>query len=126
VTVASSIKVAAGSDGFAEAINEMLEDCRVDNEEALKANITDACKDGRSYLRTNSPKRTGDYAKGWSYKVDEDVPGSYTGHVYNKTKYQLTHLLEKGHAKRNGGRVDGIPHIEPAFEQMQADLDKGL
>ena len=124
--MASSIKISAGSGGFYEAINEMLEDCRVDNEEALKANITDACKDGRSYLRANSPKRTGDYAKGWSYKVDEDVPGSYTGHVYNKTHYQLSHLLEKGHAKRNGGRVAGIPHIEPAFEQMQADLDKGL
>lgn len=124
--MASSIKISAGSGGFSEAINEMLEDCRVDNEEALKANITDACKDGRSYLRANSPKRTGDYAKGWSYKIDEDVPGSYTGHVYNKTHYQLSHLLEKGHAKRNGGRVAGIPHIEPAFEQMQADLDKGL
>ena len=124
--MASSIKVSAGSDGFAEAINEMLEECRVDNEEALKGSITDACKDGRSYLRANSPKRTGDYAKGWSYKVDEDVPGSYTGHVYNKSHYQLTHLLEKGHVKRNGGRVAGISHIEPAFEQMQADLDKGL
>lgn len=124
--MASSIKVSAGSDGFSEAINEMLEDCRAENDEALKANITDACKDGRSYLRANSPKRTGDYAKGWSYKVDEDVPGSYTGHVYNKNHYQLTNLLEKGHAKRNGGRVDGIPHIEPAFEQVQADLDKGL
>lgn len=124
--MASSIKVSAGSDGFAEAINEMLEECRVDNEEALKDSITDACKDGRSYLRANSPKRTGDYAKGWAYKVDEDVPGSYTGHVYNKSHYQLTHLLEKGHVKRNGGRVAGISHIEPAFEQMQADLDKGL
>ena len=124
--MASSIKVSAGSDGFAEAINEMLEECRVDNEEALKDSITDACKDGRSYLRANSPKRTGDYAKGWSYKVDEDVPGSYTGHVYNRSHYQLTHLLENGHVKRNGGRVAGISHIEPAFEQMQADLDKGL
>lgn len=124
--MASSIKVSAGSGGFSEAINEMLEDCRAENEEALKANITDACKDGRSYLRANSPKRTGDYAKGWAYKVDGDVPGSYTGHVYNKTNYQLTHLLEKGHVKRNGGRVAGISHIEPAFEQMQADLDKGL
>lgn len=124
--MASSIKVSAGSDGFAEAINEMLEECADENAAALKANITEACKDGRSYLKANSPKRTGDYAKGWSYKVDEDVPGSCTGHVYNRTDYQLTHLLEKGHAKRNGGRVAGIPHIEPAFEQMQADLDKGL
>ncbi len=124
--MASSIKVSAGSTGFSEAINEMLEECTAENEAALKANITDACKDGRSYLKSNSPKDKGAYAKDWAYKVDENVPGSYTGHVYNKGHYQLTHLLEKGHAKRGGGRVEGIPHIEPAFEQMQADIDKGL
>ena len=124
--MASSIKVSAGTSGFSEAINEMLDECADESAAALKASITEACKDGRGYLKANSPKRTGDYAKGWSYEVDEDVPGSYTGHVYNKRKPGLTHLLEKGHAKRSGGRVAGIPHIAPAFEQMQADLDKGL
>lgn len=53
--------------------------------------------------------RTGDYKKGWRLKK---VEKGYVAH--NKTDYQLTHLLEKGHAKRGGGRVEAKIHIDPA------------
>jgi hypothetical protein len=71
-------------------------------------------------LRETSPKDTGEYAKGWAYR--QEAPGSYR--VYNKKKPQLTHLLEHGHAKRGGGRVEGRPHIKPAVDRHIPQFEK--
>jgi hypothetical protein len=67
-------------------------------------------------LRTTSPKRDkngGAYRKGW--KIKKNGRNKYV--VYNKTRYQLTHLLEHGHAMRGGGRVPAKVHIRPAEER---------
>jgi len=71
-------------------------------------------------LRQTSPKDTGEYAKGWTRR--KESPGSYR--VYNKTKPQLTHILEHGHAKRGGGRVEGRPHIKPAEDRHAPEFEK--
>jgi hypothetical protein len=64
-----------------------------------------------------SPKLTGDYRKGWrAKKVGKKII------VHNATNYQLTHLLEHGHAKRNGGRTAPHPHIAPAEEHAVIDF----
>lgn len=72
-------------------------------------------------LRNTKLKRTGQYAKGWTKKKQED---GYI--IYNKNKPQLTHLLEHGHAKRGGGRVSGKPHIRPVEERAIKDLEDNV
>lgn len=91
-----------------------------DVSEAIDQAARDTAKAMAQDLRETSPKDTGEYAKGWTYR--KEAPGSYR--VYNKKKPQLTHLLEHGHAKRGGGRVEGRPHIKPAEDRYVPEFEK--
>jgi len=91
-----------------------------DVSEAIDQAARDTAKAMAQDLRETSPKDTGEYAKGWTYR--KEAPGSYR--VYNKKKPQLTHLLEHGHAKAGGGRVEGIPHIKPAEDRYVPEFEK--
>ena len=91
-----------------------------DVSEAIDQAARDTAKALAKDLRETSPKDTGEYAKGWTHR--KEAPGSYR--VYNKKKPQLTHLLEHGHAKAGGGRVEGIPHIKPAQDRYVPEFEK--
>lgn len=59
------------------------------------------------------------YSKSWTKKVTKNpITGVYSVTIYNKKYYRLTHLLEKGHAKVNGGRTTAYPHIAPTQDIM--------
>ena len=69
-------------------------------------------------LRTSGPKKTGKYAKSWRVKVTEEE-GIIHVTVHNAKYYRLTHLLENGHANRDGSRTRGRPHIKPVEEKVK-------
>lgn len=91
--------------------------------ETIKAEAKRVSEDCKKELKSTSPKMTGAYAKGWKTTTVFENRDTIRIKVHNK-KYQLTHLLEKGHAKPGGGRVEAIPHIEPAEQKAKQEFLK--
>lgn len=82
-------------------------------------------------LNETSPKSPGggDYAESWKSKRDNKMRGKWRMSmvVYSKDPdYRLTHLLEFGHAKVNGGRVKALPHIRKAEDNALVRLHAKL
>lgn len=96
---------------LSKEITQALREYTTEVEEGLEEAKVEVAKETVKRLKQKSPKKTGDYRKGWARKKVGTAQV-----VHNRTDYQLTHLLEYGHAKRGGGRVAGIPHISPAEE----------
>lgn len=111
------IKAEQLSDAIEMSVTEYVEDVN----DIVKQKIKDAADEAVKELKEKSPKRTGRYAKGWKSTVQKETAIGAEVVVHNRA-YQLTHLLEKGHAKRGGGRVEGIPHIAPVEEEISKKL----
>ena len=63
------------------------------------------------------------YAAGWRDKTERGRLDA-EGVIYNATVPGLPHLLEHGHAKRNGGRVPGRAHIKPVEDKITKDFGR--
>jgi len=98
---------------IANEINRSLREYANGIGDEIEAVAKEVAMEGVKRLRRDSPVRNGRYRRGWRATK---VNGVWT--VHNATNYQLTHLLENGHAKVNGGRVAPRVHIRPVEEQM--------
>lgn len=86
-------------------------------------------------LKGSSPRRTGEYASGWTSKVVEtSYGGIQVRTIYNAKKPGLTQLLEKGHVIKNKkgtwGRTSAHVHIKPVEEwannALEAEIERSL
>ena len=115
------------ADQLAQEIVKILDDYRDTTVDKMKEAVDKAAKQAVNELKTSSPKRTGAYAKDWAAKKDRKAnKRAYGKVVYNKKHYRLTHLLEKGHRKVNGGMVAARPHIAKVEEKAINTLVEGI
>lgn len=100
--------------GISQEFNKILKEYTEEVETGILNAREEVAKETVKNLKKTSPKskgKGGRYAKGWRIT---NIKGQLI--IHNKTDYQLTHLLEYGHAKVNGGRVAPRVHIRPAEE----------
>lgn len=121
----SSIK----PDELKRAVNDYLQNYKEDIDEDVVEVVDEVTKQAKDELKQTSPRgkgtRKNPYYKGWAVKLSKRKTGVYHKVIWNKTNYQLTHLLEFGHATRNGGRTKPIPHIRPIEEKYNVEfIDK--
>lgn len=111
------------ADKLADEIRELLSDYGEVTADILKDAVKKTADEVKKDISENAPKNTGKYAKSWTVTKVSEKSNSIQMVVRSKDRYQLTHLLEKGHAKRGGGRVEGIPHIADAEEKGQKIME---
>lgn len=108
-------------ENFQQEIQKILDEYGDDIQKNLDEVVDKAGKKAAQLLRNTSPvdpngKKPGAYAKGWTVEKSAKHTGRLDGTyavVYNKHP-GLPHLLENGHALRQGGRWEPkAAHIEP-------------
>lgn len=106
-------------DQLADAIAESLSEYTEDVVKAIDVSSAKVSKEAVKKLKTTSPKNKGNYAKSWRVATDKKIGQPDTKTIYVAAPhYRLTHLLEFGHAKVGGGRVQAQPHIGPVETEV--------
>ena len=114
-------------DDLTRKVNEILTEYENELSEGVAVSSQMVGKEVVKQLKSTSPKRPkgGEYAKSWKMQFQEGRLGSKVI-VYNDEHYQLTHLLENGHANVDGGRTPGKPHIKPAEQKAIEAFEKEI
>lgn len=108
------------ADSFAVQVMEILEEYNQKVDSAMQKVLPDVAKEAAKQIKGGAPSRTGAYSRGWRAKITMGAIG-VEAVVYNASKAGLPHLLENGHAKRNGGRSSAYEHIKPVEEWVKTE-----
>lgn len=96
------------SDDFSKALNDVLVNYTADVRKIVKSNVDKSMTKLVKASKDKANERTGKFKKHIASKVTSQSATAYSKTWYvSGGQYRLTHLLEKGHQLRQGGRTVG-------------------
>lgn len=113
-------------DRLTDEVSKILSEFQGQIQENVSDIVKQMSKKGAQTVKANARGMfggTGEYASGWTSRA-ETGRLSAQGVIYNKDVPGLPHLLEKGHALRQGGRAPGRPHIAPVEELLIKEFEQ--
>lgn len=112
-------------------ISKVLEEYVKDVDKIAGECMRETAKEAVEKLKATSPRKKGGgrYARGWTMSEERGYTG--TDYIVHNKQYQLTHLLEHGHAVSNqygatGRRAAAHPHIEPVEQWAIAEVENKI
>lgn len=111
------------ADEIGKAAEKILSEYEGATVATMKKAVDKASRNAVKELKANSPRSTGTYGQSWTAKVNQSVKViAYEKVVFNRKRYWLTQVLEKGPRKR--------PHIakaeQDAIETLVKEIEKNV
>lgn len=106
------------------ALQSIVEEYCDETEDAMYAAVDAGARATKGDLAKSPHKVSGEYNRGWRIERKGRGSGRVVMVVRNKTRYMLSHLVEKGHGGPHPAPAH--PHIEPAAKHGSETVLKAL